>query len=624
MLHGDSEAIWITKGNNKVIFDICIETPEGLVFAAHLRRTGPATGQEVNAVTQETKTSVSIQKAHELLGHMCESATRKAAKALGWDITRGAMDVCVPCTVAKAKQKNISVQRDETPAPDGKARVYLDISSIQKPDDIKTMTKRHCRIMVDEKTQLKFVDFFETKDGMVEPTCEKLKSWAQAGRKVDVIRMDNGGENLLLERRALSKDWQLGIQFEKTARDTPQQNSLAEVGLATVANRARALMARANLPRAIRYRLFKDAYKTAALLDGLTVIKIDDKTATRYVHWCGQNPSFAKHLHTWGEAGTVKVRTKTTPKFSDRGVQCVFIGYALGHSGDTYRMWDPKTGGVHVTRDVIWLRRMYYAPSETQNNYVTIPATLEAEEGVAQNAHESSSESTDEEDEEESSSSSSDDGNSNNNNNNTRSGRTVRAPRRLIEEIGAATLAQMTEPEQRYYERLAELGCVGAGLGGGFENTNELHVMKYKEAMKTGDRKLWQKAVAEEHERMVKHDVFKAVKKKDLPPKAKVLTTTWAMKKKSNGKYRARLNARGFEQINGLHYDEDTKSSPVVSEATILIVLVLMLLAGWVGHIVDVNGAFLIGKFEPQHKMYMEVAEGFESYYGKDVVLLLL
>ena len=141
----------------------------------------------------------------------------------------------------------------------------------------------------------------------------------------------------------------------------------------------------------------------------------------------------------------------------------------------------------------------------------------------------------------------------------------------------------MTEPEQRYYERLAELGCVGAGLGGGFENTNELHVMKYKEAMKTGDRKLWQKAVAEEHERMVKHDVFKAVKKKDLPPKAKVLTTTWAMKKKSNGKYRARLNARGFEQINGLHYDEDTKSSPVVSEATILIVLVLMLLAGWVG-----------------------------------------
>ena len=135
--------------------------------------------------------------------------------------------------------------------------------------------------------------------------------------------MDNGGENLVLERRAQSKDWQWGMQFEKTARDTPQQNSLAEVGLATVASRARALMTRANLPRTIRYRLLKDAYKTAALLDGLTAIKIDDKTATRYIHWCGKNPSFANHLRTWGEAGTVKIKTKMTPKLSDRGVQCV-------------------------------------------------------------------------------------------------------------------------------------------------------------------------------------------------------------------------------------------------------------------------------------------------------------
>jgi hypothetical protein len=61
----------------------------------------------------------------------------------------------------------------------------------------------------------KFVNFFETKDGMVEPTCEKLKKWEQSGHKVNVIRMDNGGENLKLEKHANSKDWQLGIEFEK-------------------------------------------------------------------------------------------------------------------------------------------------------------------------------------------------------------------------------------------------------------------------------------------------------------------------------------------------------------------------------------------------------------------------
>jgi hypothetical protein len=74
----------------------------------------------------------------------------------------------------------------------------------------------------------------------------------------------------------------------------------------------------------------------------------------------------------WGEAGTVKIKTKTKPKLDDRGVQCVFVGYALEHSGNTYRMWDPKTGGIHLSRDVIWLRQMYYKPNEAQAAYVEV------------------------------------------------------------------------------------------------------------------------------------------------------------------------------------------------------------------------------------------------------------
>jgi Reverse transcriptase (RNA-dependent DNA polymerase) len=97
---------------------------------------------------------------------------------------------------------------------------------------------------------------------------------------------------------------------------------------------------------------------------------------------------------------------------------------------------------------------------------------------------------------------------------------------------------------------------------------------------------------------MEKYKVLKAVKKNSLPKKAKILSSTWAMKKKANGAFRTRVTARGFEQINGIHYDEDTKASPVMNEATILITFVLMLLAGWVGYIVDVNGAFLHGHFE--------------------------
>jgi hypothetical protein len=32
---GNSEKIWIEKGEHKIVFDIRIETPEGLIFALH-------------------------------------------------------------------------------------------------------------------------------------------------------------------------------------------------------------------------------------------------------------------------------------------------------------------------------------------------------------------------------------------------------------------------------------------------------------------------------------------------------------------------------------------------------------------------------------------------------------
>jgi hypothetical protein len=101
----------------------------------------------------------------------------------------------------------------------------------------------------------------------------------------------------------------LNITYEFTARDTPQQNHLAELGFAHLANYSRALMARANVPLNIRYKVSTKAFKTATLLDGLTVIKIGNKEATRYKHWCGKNPEFSEHLRTWGEVGTIKIKT---------------------------------------------------------------------------------------------------------------------------------------------------------------------------------------------------------------------------------------------------------------------------------------------------------------------------
>jgi hypothetical protein len=57
----------------------------------------------------------------------------------------------------------------------------------------------------------------------------------------------------------------------------------------------------------------------------------------------------------------------------------------------------------------------------------------------------------------------------------------------------------------------------------------------------------WQIAVDEEHERMTKYGVWEAVRRRDMLGAAKILTSTWAMKKKASGRFRARLNAWGVE-----------------------------------------------------------------------------
>ena len=136
----------------------------------------------------------------------------------------------------------------------------------------------------------------------------------------------------------------------------------------------------------------------------------------------------------------------------------------------------------------------------------------------------------------------------------TRAGRISRLPARYRQELNVAALNSLAG--RNYYELLIEededddnaneLACVGAGLGGGFENTNELHAMNYKTAMKTPEKKKWKKAVEEEHDRMVKMNVWGATKITDIPNNVKLITLTCAMKKKSNGIFRARVNARGF------------------------------------------------------------------------------
>ena len=96
----------------------------------------------------------------------------------------------------------------------------------------------------------------------------------------------------------------------------------------------------------------------------------------------------------------------------------------------------------------------------------------------------------------------------------------------------------LTGAEQNYYFALSEYldwgeyGCVGDGIGSGIQNTNELKVIGYDEAMEQDNKKEWEKSINKEHDRMIKNQVWTVVKKKDVLKNADIIDSTWAMKKK--------------------------------------------------------------------------------------------
>ena len=138
------------------------------------------------------------------------------------------------------------------------------------------------------------------------------------------------------------------------------------------------------------------------------------------------------------------------------------------------------------------------------------------------------------------------------------------------------------------------------------------------------DAEKWQKAMDEEHKRMMKHKVWKAVPMEEVPKDSKILTLTWAMKKKANRTYRARMNAQGYKQMNGVHCNEDAKAAPVANKIVIRMVLVLIVMALWWAELLDMQGAFLTGEMDLENGCYLQVPERFSKFYPGNVVLQLL
>ena len=72
-----------------------------------------------------------------------------------------------------------------------------------------------------------------------------------------------------------------------------------------------------------------------------------------------------ENLKTFDEEIVVADRTKIKAKLRDRGKKCFWLGYAKNWSFDTYRLYNPKTRSIILSRDVTFLNQEKEMKNET-------------------------------------------------------------------------------------------------------------------------------------------------------------------------------------------------------------------------------------------------------------------
>lgn len=401
--------------------------------------------------------------------------------------------------------------------------------------------------------------------------------------KIKVLRTDRGGEFMSREFAAYCDE--AGITRHFTAPYSPQQNGVVERRNRTVVAMARSLLKGRKL---LSYFWGEAVRHSTYLLNRLPTRAVSG--ITPYEAWKEKKPDVT-HVRVFGCVAYMKLPSVHTTKLDDRSKKMVHLGNEPGTKA--YRLLDPMTGKISVSRDVIFEEHKAWEWNEMQQQEMsanqdmfTIRDThsvMENEdvtevEPVTPGGYNSgepySPDTTPESGEGRSIQSDMYDGST--------------EPRRF-RSLGDV----YAETEQMILED--ELLFVGID-----EPTN------FKQAAM---EPAWKQAMEAEIEAIKKTNTWQLT---ELPPGHKAVGLKWVFKLKrdENGevvKHKARLVAKGYVQKQGIDFDE--VFAPVTQLETVRLLLALAAKHGWEVHHLDVKSAFSSG--ELQETVFVSHPEGF-------------
>ncbi|MCP4486859.1 MAG: transposase family protein, partial [Gammaproteobacteria bacterium] len=214
--------------------------------------------------------------------------------------------------------------------------------------------KRYVLTFLDDWSKMVKVYFLATKDQVYEHfKVYKAATEKATGKKIKALRSDGGGEYVGQKLQDFLK--QHGIEHQKTAPYSPQQNGAAERLNRTLIEMARTMLCHAQHSKG----MWAEAVSYSAYL--LNRLPTSSTGISPYKKWYGHDPDLT-NVKVWGCLGYAHVAPHFRGKLDAKTEPVRFLGFDIGTKA--YRVLLLNTNNVVLRRDVVFIEDRFHPPRE--------------------------------------------------------------------------------------------------------------------------------------------------------------------------------------------------------------------------------------------------------------------
>lgn len=238
--------------------------------------------------------------------------------------------------------------------------VHADLCGPISP--VSTAGNKYFLLIVDDFTKVMWVYMLATKyEVLIAFKRFRVLVKKESEKKIKVLRTDRSVEFCSKQFSEYCEETGIGRNY--TAPYTPQQNGVVERRNRTVVAMARSFLKEKGMPsnlwgEAIRHSVY--------VLNRLPTRSLSGTTP--YKAWTGRKPDLS-HLRIFGCLAHMKVPSAHVIKLDDRRKKVIYLGKELGTKA--CRLYDPTTGRIQVSSDVIFEEKKTWVWEEAERSSAT-------------------------------------------------------------------------------------------------------------------------------------------------------------------------------------------------------------------------------------------------------------